>query len=43
MPSGKAEKVEGGYRVSGRWGYATGIQHGDWMLISSAEHRSGRN
>lgn len=35
MPSGKAEKVEGGYRVSGRWGYATGIQHGDWMLISS--------
>jgi 3-hydroxy-9,10-secoandrosta-1,3,5(10)-triene-9,17-dione monooxygenase len=35
MPSGRAERVEGGYRVSGRWGYATGIQHGDWMLFSS--------
>ena len=35
MPSGKAVEVEGGYRLSGRWGYATGIQHGDWMLVSA--------
>ena len=35
MPSGKAEKVDGGYQLSGRWGYATGIQHGDWMLLSA--------
>ena len=30
-----AEAVDGGYRLTGRWGYATGIQHGDWMLLSA--------
>ncbi len=35
MPAGSAEKVEGGYRLKGRWGYATGIFHGDWMLLSA--------
>lgn len=35
MPSGKASAVEGGYRISGRWGYATGINHGDWMLVTA--------
>lgn len=35
MPSGKATKVGGGYRITGRWGYATGIRHGDWMLLSA--------
>ena len=35
MPAGKAIAVEGGYRVTGRWGYATGIHHGDWMLFSA--------
>jgi 3-hydroxy-9,10-secoandrosta-1,3,5(10)-triene-9,17-dione monooxygenase len=35
MPSGSAEPVDGGYRLSGRWGYATGILHGDWMLLSA--------
>jgi len=35
MPSGAAVEVDGGYEVTGRWGYATGINHGDWMLITS--------
>ena len=35
MPSGQARKVPGGYEVSGRWGYATGIGHGDWMLVTA--------
>lgn len=35
MPSGTATAVDGGYQVSGRWGYATGIQHGDWMLVTA--------
>ena len=35
MPSGSAEPVDGGFELSGRWGYATGIQHGDWMLLSA--------
>ena len=33
MPSGLAVPVDGGFQLSGRWGYATGIQHGDWMLL----------
>ena len=39
MPSGKAVQVDGGYRISGRWGYATGIFHGDWMLLSAPTER----
>lgn len=30
---GSAERVEGGYRVTGRWGYATGILHGSHALV----------
>lgn len=32
-PTAQAEKVDGGYRVSGRWPYASGVWHSDWMLI----------
>jgi len=35
IPSGTATPVEGGFELTGRWGYATGIQHGDWMLLSA--------
>ncbi|HWK19913.1 MAG TPA: acyl-CoA dehydrogenase family protein [Microbacteriaceae bacterium] len=28
-----ARRVEGGYRVSGRWGYGTGSLHADWSLL----------
>lgn len=35
MPAGQAHKVEGGFRLRGRWGYATGIFHGDYMLLSA--------
>ena len=34
MPIGKTEVVKGGYRLSGRWPFASGIRH--------AEHRTGR-
>ncbi len=33
VPSGLATPVDGGFQLSGRWGYATGIQHRDWMLL----------
>ncbi|MEK9677708.1 MAG: acyl-CoA dehydrogenase family protein [Rhodospirillaceae bacterium] len=35
MPSGRATVVDGGYKLNGRWGYATGILHGDFMLLSA--------
>ncbi|WP_437773632.1 acyl-CoA dehydrogenase family protein [Arthrobacter sp. KNU40] len=31
LPAGKAQKVDGGYRVSGRWGFASGCQN--WDLV----------
>ena len=32
-PTGKAHPVEGGYRVSGRWPWGTGITHADWVIL----------
>ena len=31
-PMGKATRVDDGYRISGRWGYGSGIDHVDWMV-----------
>jgi alkylation response protein AidB-like acyl-CoA dehydrogenase len=30
-PVGQAEKIEGGYRVSGRWPFASGCQNAQWI------------
>jgi len=32
QPAGTAEAVPGGWRVSGRWPFASGCQQADWML-----------
>jgi alkylation response protein AidB-like acyl-CoA dehydrogenase len=33
-PEGRAYPVEGGYRVQGRWDFASGITHANWLFCS---------
>jgi 3-hydroxy-9,10-secoandrosta-1,3,5(10)-triene-9,17-dione monooxygenase len=35
-PTGQAEPVDGGVRLSGRWKWATGVMHGDWVIVGAA-------
>lgn len=33
MPVGTAEKVPGGYRFSGHWGFSSGCEHAQWVFL----------
>ncbi|WOF42396.1 hypothetical protein KNJ79_14535 [Sphingopyxis indica] len=33
-PPGVAQPVDGGYRLTGRWKWGTGIMHADWVMIT---------
>jgi len=35
VTAGKAEKVVGGYRLSGQWQWGTGIVHGTWVMAGA--------
>ena len=32
-PTGTLRAVDGGYRLSGRWEWATGVCHADWVMV----------
>lgn len=34
-PNGAARPVEGGWRIDGRWGWASGIDHADWVIAQA--------
>ncbi|MEX6725483.1 flavin-dependent monooxygenase [Parapedomonas caeni] len=33
MPKAQVTPVEGGYRISGRWGFSSGVDHCDWVFL----------
>ncbi len=34
-PNGKATPVEGGFRVTGRWQWGTGVMHAGWAMVGA--------
>ena len=40
-PAGRAEQVDGGYRVSGRWAFASGCQHADVIFSGVVVTKDG--
>ena len=40
-PSGRAERVDGGDRVSGRWAFASCCKHGTWFKGASVVTENG--
>jgi len=41
-PRGNAELTDHGYRVSGRWGFASGCQHSQWLFGNCVVTENGR-
>jgi 3-hydroxy-9,10-secoandrosta-1,3,5(10)-triene-9,17-dione monooxygenase len=35
QPVGRVERVEGGFLLSGRWGFSTGCDHCQWVLLGA--------
>ncbi|MGH7924627.1 MAG: flavin-dependent monooxygenase [Candidatus Binatus sp.] len=33
MPKGQVERVDGGFCLSGRWGFSSGVDHAQWLFL----------
>jgi len=40
-PVGQAEKIDGGYRVSGRWAFSSGCQNAQWIAGHCVVYKDG--
>ncbi|RBQ16795.1 acyl-CoA dehydrogenase [Spongiactinospora rosea] len=41
-PTGRAEAVPGGYRLSGTWAFASGSAHADWLVCAAVVTDGGK-
>jgi alkylation response protein AidB-like acyl-CoA dehydrogenase len=41
-PSGAAERVDGGIRIRGRWRFASGVTHADWVALGAVVMEGGQ-
>ena len=40
FPAGRAEATEGGYRLSGRWPFSSGVDACEWMMLAAPVQRA---
>ncbi len=40
-PSGTAVPTAGGFKVTGKWEWATGVEHADWVMVHAVVESSG--
>jgi alkylation response protein AidB-like acyl-CoA dehydrogenase len=41
LPTGRAERVDGGFRVTGQWSFGSGVSHADVVGLSCALYEEG--
>jgi alkylation response protein AidB-like acyl-CoA dehydrogenase len=42
QPAGTAESIDGDWRVNGRWPFASGCRHADWLLGLCVMKKNGK-
>ena len=43
FPAGRATQVKGGYEISGRWPFSSGVDNADWNMLGGMVRGAGEN